>query len=361
MALLRAVAFTPEKQVKRWVTTTPANIDLSVIDHASTSTQEVIETGPKPDALPQAHYGLTTAAPAIQAEVLPTAEVEDADPLDDIAVEPSLVAEQALLLDQAQSLGFDSLPLESVDMHTDQLVNDDAEADVVNATSSDNVVHSADAEATDESSTKNVTSDVIESEEVAEQPALAPSTADTNTVENSQSSESADNSSLDAYSFMDYDGADDPSMEYQPSDHDEYVAFSASSEATDVNHVTEASESMSKPKTVNHLADDNSDLMSDDARQNLASADDNLDDFLDEVLASRDSLIADVGALQQQEELAKKESTKTISSRVSKAPAASTIHQRPLLSLQVLISQNLHLRPAKRQWQHSAEQTSLKL
>ncbi|HBF48013.1 MAG TPA: hypothetical protein DDW91_16790, partial [Shewanella frigidimarina] len=83
-----------------------ANIDLSVIDHASTSTQEVIETGPKPDALPQAHYGLTTAAQAIQAEVLPTAEVEDADPLDDIAVEPSLVAEQSLLLDQAQSLGF---------------------------------------------------------------------------------------------------------------------------------------------------------------------------------------------------------------------------------------------------------------
>ncbi|MBB1383872.1 DNA polymerase III subunit gamma/tau, partial [Shewanella sp. SR41-2] len=213
MALLRAVAFTPEKQVKRWVTTTPANIDLSVIDHASTSTQEVIETGPKPDALPQAHYGLTTAATAIQAEVLPTAEVEDAAPLDDIAVEPSLVAEQALLLDQAQSLGFDSLPLESVDMHTDQLVNDDAdndaEADVVNATSSDNVVHSADAEATDESSTKNVTSDVIESEEVAEQPALAPSTADTNSVENSQSSDSADNSSLDAYSFMDYNEADD--------------------------------------------------------------------------------------------------------------------------------------------------------
>ncbi|PKH29452.1 DNA polymerase III subunit gamma/tau [Shewanella sp. ALD9] len=324
MALLRAIAFTPEKQVKRWVTTTPANIDLSVIDHASTSTQEVIETGPKPDALPQAHYGLTTAATAIQAEVLPTAEVEDADPLDDIAVEPSLVAEQALLLDQAQSLGFDSLPLESVDMHTDQLVNDDPEADVVNATSSDNVVHSADAEATDESSTKNVTSDVIESEEVAEQPALAPSTADTNSVENSQSSDSADNSSLDAYSFMDYNEADDPSMEYQPSDHDEYVAFSASSEATDVNHVTEASESMSKPKTVNHLADDNSDLMSDDARQNLASEDDNLDDFLDEVLASRDSLIADVGVLQQQEELAKKESTKTISSRVSKAAAAST-------------------------------------
>ncbi|MGI2036828.1 DNA polymerase III subunit gamma/tau [Shewanella frigidimarina] len=328
MALLRAVAFTPEKQVKRWVTTTPANIDLSVIDHASTSTQEVIETGPKPDALPQAPYGLTTAATAIQAEVLSTAEVEDADPLDDVAVEPSLVAEQALLLDQAQSLGFDSLQLENVDMHTDQLVNDDAdndaEADVVNATSSDNVVHSADAEATDESSTKNVISDVIESEEVAEQPALAPSTADTNTVENSQSSESADNSSLDAYSFMDYDGADDPSMEYQPSDHDEYVAFSVSNEITEANNVTEASESMSEPKTVNHLVDNNSDLMSDDARQNLASADENLDDFLDEVLASRDSLIADVGALQQQEELAKKESTKTISSRVSKAAAAST-------------------------------------
>ncbi|MEH6735559.1 MAG: DNA polymerase III subunit gamma/tau [Shewanella sp.] len=328
MALLRAVAFTPEKQVKRWVTTTPANIDLSVIDHSSTSAQEVIETGPKPDVLPQTHNDLTIAVPAIQAEELPTPEVEDIDVLDDIAVEPSLVAEQALLLDQAQSLGFNSLPPKSVDVQSDQLINDDvdkaAEADVVSATSSDDVVHNADTEATVESNTENLANDITESEEVAEQPTLVLSKADTNTVENSQSSDSADNSSLDAYSFMDYDEADDPSMEYQPSDHDEYVAFSVSNEITEANHVTEASESMSKSKTVNHLVDNNSDLMSDNARQNLTSADDNLDDFLDEVLASRDSLIADVGVLQQQEELAKKESTKTISSRVSKAAAAST-------------------------------------
>ncbi|WP_392343238.1 DNA polymerase III subunit gamma/tau [uncultured Shewanella sp.] len=328
MALLRAVAFTPEKQVKRWVTTTPANIDLSVIDHSSTSAQEVIETGPKPDVLPQTHNDLTIAVPAIQAEELPTPEVEDIDVLDDIAVEPSLVAEQALLLDQAQSLGFNSLPPKSVDVQSDQLINDDvdkaAEADVVSATSSDDVVHNADTEATVESNTENLANDITESEEVAEQPTLVPSKADTNTVENSQSSDSADKSSLDAYSFMDYDEADDPSMEYQPSDHDEYVAFSVSNEITEANNVTEASESMSEPKTVNHLVDNNSDLMSDNARQNLTSADDNLDDFLDEVLASRDSLIADVGVLQQQEELAKKESTKTNSSRVSKAAAAST-------------------------------------
>lgn len=328
MALLRAVAFTPEKQVKRWVTTTPANIDLSVIDHSSTSAQEVIETGPKPDVLPQTHNDLTIAVPAIQAEELPTPEVEDIDVLDDIAVEPSLVAEQALLLDQAQSLGFNSLPPKSVDVQSDQLINDDvdkaAEADVVSATSSDDVVHNADTEVTVESNTENLANDITESEEVAEQPTLVPSKADTNTVENSQSSDSADKSSLDAYSFMDYDEADDPSMEYQPSDHDEYVAFSVSNEITEANNVTEASESMSEPKTVNHLVDNNSDLMSDNARQNLTSADDNLDDFLDEVLASRDSLIADVGVLQQQEELAKKESTKTISSRVSKAAAAST-------------------------------------
>ncbi|MFT6256870.1 MAG: DNA polymerase-3 subunit gamma/tau [Cellvibrionaceae bacterium] len=328
MALLRAVAFTPEKQVKRWVTTTPANIDLSVIDHSSTSAQEVIETGPKPDVLPQTHNDLTIAVPAIQAEELPTPEVEDIDVLDDIAVEPSLVAEQALLLDQAQSLGFNSLPPKSVDVQSDQLINDDvdkaAEADVVSATSSDDVVHNADTEVTVESNTENLANDITESEEVAEQPTLVSSKADTNTVENSQSSDSADNSSLDAYSFMDYDEADDPSMEYQPSDHDEYVAFSVSNEITEANNVTEASESMSEPKTVNHLVDNNSDLMSDNARQNLTSADDNLDDFLDEVLASRDSLIADVGVLQQQEELAKKESTKTISSRVSKAAAAST-------------------------------------
>ncbi|MBB1439299.1 DNA polymerase III subunit gamma/tau [Shewanella sp. SG41-4] len=328
MALLRAVAFTPEKQVKRWVTTTPANIDLSVIDHTSTSTQEVIETSPKPDVVPQSNNDLTTAALPIQAEVLPTTEVEDVDVIDDIAVESSLVAEQALLLDQAQSLGFDSLPPKSSDMQADQLVNDDAdndvETDVVNATSSDNVVQNADAEATGEFSTKNAISDITESEEIPEQPSLTPSGTDTNAVENSPSSDSTDNSSLDAYSFMDYDGEDDSSMEYQPSDHDEYLAFSASSEATQANNVNEAPDSMSEPKTVNPLGDDNSDLMSDNVTQKQTSADDNLDDFLDEVLASRDSLIADVDALQQKEELAKKESTKTISSRVSKAAATST-------------------------------------
>ena len=56
---------------------------------------------------------------------------------------------------------------------------------------------------------------------------------------------------------------------------------------------------------------------------------DDLDDFLDEVLASRDSLIADVGALQQKDELAKKEATKSVSSRVikpSNSPAVNSEH-----------------------------------
>jgi DNA polymerase-3 subunit gamma/tau len=328
MALLRAVAFTPEKQVKRWLTTTPANIDLSVIDHSSSLTQEVIETGPKSDLQPQTDIVLPTMALPIQAEAI-IADVDDDEVIDDEPVAPSLVAEQTLLLSQAKSQGFDALTPQS---------SDETSEDVFHNTTADNVTARAeiDAQASTTISTEDPQNDTIAS---AEQHQLAPSTTSTSSnintdkdiAENSQSSDSADNSSLGAYSFMDYDASDEASREYQPSDHDEYIAFSALNDTTKANNVDDVTD-MSEPKMANHLSDDfndnTSDIISDNSRNStrhdLTSIEDNVDDFLDEVLASRDSLIADVGALQQKEELARKESTKKNTSRVTHSAVTST-------------------------------------
>ncbi|WP_351075247.1 DNA polymerase III subunit gamma/tau [Shewanella sp. CAL98-MNA-CIBAN-0140] len=330
MALLRAVAFTPEKQVKRWLTTTPANVDLSVIDGSSSPTQEVIETGPKSDLQPQTDIVLPTTVLSIQAETAATteAEVDVADAIDDEPVASALVAEQALLLDQAQSLGFDPLPPKS-DMPIGNVINHDVNrdvshmtadktaADIIHTAASDNADIRADAETTTQITTAPLKRDTAASEEVVEKHQLAQSTADTNVVENSQLSGNADDIPLNAYAFMDYDVSDDMSMEYQPFDHDEEGAFSALNGTTEANNVNDVTDSRSEPKTADHVIDN--------TRPNLTDSEDNVDDFLDEVLASRDSLIADVGVLQHKDELAKKESTKIITSRVNKPAVTSVV------------------------------------
>ncbi|AZG72899.1 DNA polymerase III subunit gamma/tau [Shewanella livingstonensis] len=337
MALLRAVAFTPEKQVKRWVTTTAADIDLSVIDHSSPPAQEVIETGPKSDTQPLADKELATFA--IQAEAAITgSEAETDDFFDDEDVAATLVAEQTLLLDQAQSLGFNSSMPQNADKQAidsisgvtrndvahdvSHVTDDETDAGIFHRTTVDNVTISAEADAqTTSISTEEAKNDITASEAVAEQQTLTSS--HTSAVTDRQSNDSAENSSLDAYSFMDYDVSDEASIEYQPSDHDEYIAFSALNETPEANNINVATGSISEQTESRQGNDDSSDNINDNADNSIypdvSSTEDNLDDFLDEVLASRDSLIADVGALQQKEELAKKEATKTVTSRVIKS------------------------------------------
>ncbi|MGX9462864.1 DNA polymerase III subunit gamma/tau [Shewanella sp. A14] len=290
MALLRAIAFIPEKQVKRWVTATPANIDLNVVEHSSSSVQEVVETGPKPEAHPHTDNMLTPSALSNQtADIEVAIEAEGDDVIDDEPVAASLIAEQALLLDQAHSLGYESSP------STNAVIKvDDASAHDTNDVVGNKVT--ASVQPVSEVNTNKPKSDAVFAD-VAEQHNFASNGVGSETVQAVQ----PDSRSFSEYSFMDYGSTDDPSMDYQSSDHDEYIAFTALNETTEANAV-----------------DTSNLILEEDEPTNKDSIDD-LDDFLDEVLASRDSLIADVGALQQKEELAKNESIKTTSPRMAKA------------------------------------------
>tara|TARA_R110002126_G_scaffold8165_5_gene39106 strand:+ start:5188 stop:8079 length:2892 start_codon:yes stop_codon:yes gene_type:complete len=354
MALLRAVAFTPEKQVKRWVTTTPADINLSVIDHALSPTQEVIETGPKLDNQSQANSALAATILPVQAEAATmNVETDTDEVVDDEPAAASLIAEQALLLSQAQSQGFDE---QSPQSRVDTQSHVDISAQAFAHSTADNIAVSTEIGESTASDSKidAPKHDTTEAQEFCEQQALAVNPTDTssksdvdaNTAQDSQENQHAqdvDNGSFDGYSFTDYDASDEASMEYQPSDHDEYIAFSALNQTPETNSVDTAKGSLSAPKTADHTdasasnsvdnsVDDSTDISSKNVshsiEQDLLRADD-LDDFLDEVLASRDSLIADVGALQQKDELAKKEATKSVSSRVikpSNSPAVNSEH-----------------------------------
>lgn len=355
MALLRAVAFTPEKQVKRWVTTTPADINLSVIDHALPPTQEVIETGPKLDNQSQANSALAATILPVQVEAAAMNIETDIDEvIDDEPAAASLIAEQALLLSQAQSQGFDE---QSPQSRVDTQSHVDISAAAFAHSTADNIAVSTEIGESTASDSKidAPKHDTTEAQEFCEQQALAVNPTDTssksdvdaNTAQDSQENQhaqDADNGSFDGYSFTDYDASDEASMEYQPSDHDEYIAFSALNQTPETNSVDTAKGLMSSPKTadyhsdasannsVDNSVDDSTDISSKNVshsiEQDLLRADD-LDDFLDEVLASRDSLIADVGALQQKDELAKKEATKSVSSRVikpSNSPAVNSEH-----------------------------------
>lgn len=354
MALLRAVAFTPEKQVKRWVTTTPADINLSVIDHALSPTQEVIETGPKLDNQSQANSALAATILPVQAEAATmNVETDTDEVVDDEPAAASLIAEQALLLSQAQSQGFDE---QSPQSRVDTQSHVDISAQAFAHSTADNIAVSTEIGESTASDSKidAPKHDTTEAQEFCEQQALAVNPTDTssksdvdaNTAQDSQENQHAqdvDNGSFDGYSFTDYDASDEASMEYQPSDHDEYIAFSALNQTPETNSVDTAKGSLSAPKTADHTdasasnsvdnsVDDSTDIssknVSNSIEQDLLRADD-LDDFLDEVLASRDSLIADVGALQQKDELAKKEATKSVSSRVikpSNSPAVNSEH-----------------------------------
>ncbi|WP_137221266.1 DNA polymerase III subunit gamma/tau [Shewanella sp. MEBiC00475] len=330
MALLRAVAFTPEKQVKRWVTTIPANIDLSVIDHSSPPGQEVNETGPK-SALQSKVDTLSSSASAAPVKNVSTVDPEkqDSDIVDDEPVIASLVAEQALVMSQAQSLGFNSSspqndlvqaePATTVDVNH---VIEQAELQDTNDAKDVDVKTEANLDVTASVNLSTEHDNQPTSDQDSEQQSIL-STANTN---NAEKSDNVDDS-LSAYAFMDYDTLDDASMEYEPLDHDEYMAFSALNEATEANNIGNVTDAVQKPQRISddidNINDDsrdivnekNSDIIDHGANQELTRSEDTEDDFLDEVLASRDLLIADVGALHLKEELAKKEPAKVITPR----------------------------------------------
>lgn len=102
MALLRAVAFVPEKSVQRWQVDAPAEVSLPAEQTPKSTVAE------KKTALIE---------PATAESVAPQAEVIADDLLSDAAQNAALMAEQTLIISQAQSQGF-SPQIEPFDMAT---------------------------------------------------------------------------------------------------------------------------------------------------------------------------------------------------------------------------------------------------
>lgn len=352
MALLRAVAFTPEKQVKRWVTTSPAKIDLS-------KTQEVTDTGPKPDntaALNQSvsadtqsntvhsdadkadetsaevsepqspiidkHSAVNAQVPMTQAqsEVVEPIGAED-DELD--VTDAALSAEQSLLVSQAESLGYQS-QAECAPAQSDAQETSKVDALTLDALKTEALTSEAEEDKEGPQKAIDNTEPAAEAIEVSVQ---------LNTDAVIEPVSNAD--PFDGYSFNDFDQESD----YQPSDHDDYLAYSAQNEpgafdaiAPELQATTSAGaqdeSNAEQTAQVNDPEDSQADTL----------------DFLDMVLASRDSLLADVDALQQKEQSASK-APSTIKTSFGPKAKASEPDVAPKFDSQQPITETQSLAP----------------
>ncbi|GGP46793.1 DNA polymerase III subunit gamma/tau [Shewanella algicola] len=318
MALLRAVAFTPEKQVKRWVTTSAAAIDLS-------ATHEVADTGPKPNnaaALSQSVSADTqsdeTSAKIIEspspiadkhsdnnaqeAMIQPPESISAED--DELeSTDPALSAEQSLLVSQAESLGYQS------QVERAPTLNDAQQASKTDAVEADTLKpEPLTSEAQEDNNT--LEKPVVHTEPKAEPIEVS---VQLNTEAVIEPASNAD--PFDGYSFNDFD----QDADYQPSDHDDYLAYSAQNDQGTFDAIVpeqqvtpsagaEAESNTDQTAQVNETEDSQADTL----------------DFLDMVLASRDSLLADVDALQQKEQSASKASSATKTSFGPKAKASES-------------------------------------
>ena len=314
MALLRAVAFVPEKQTKRWVTDSSVNLELPPLPPQN---QEVTETCPKPETdygvnslsvdacgnamSQQANsetLGLATRDSTLitvksDSKSMPATGVSQAITEVDVGVDADadvdcdddteqLIAQQAMLLNQAESMGF------------------------VNAVSMQNDSQPL----TGGNTQKNYNIDEL-------QTAIAPSTegvddhkklqaADDTQSQASQlppPQEAINQSSLEVVSpFIAQDdlyiGADYAQFEDDDShnDYEDYLAFNQQSETElQVKSVVTEEPKRNTPQVASQG------LASTIAPVNEAEPDP-LDDILDLVLASRDSLLAEVSAHKAQDE-----------------------------------------------------------
>jgi DNA polymerase-3 subunit gamma/tau len=297
MALLRAVAFVPEKQTKRWITDNPVNLELPPLGAKS---QEVIETRPKSPTNDVTHDISVDIAGhkhavsnAFDAEVEPKnstssavksesvsklanesslaftevnsaadsdsdSEADNTDDFVDIEDDSAqLIAQQAMLLNQAESMGFtDPVRARAVD--------------------SDNTEVNKPNEGND---TQSLT------------PQVTAPQADINLAiaEDSSSFAAQD----DVYIGADY-------AQYEEDNHTDYEDYLAYNQQSETSF-----------QATSAVKDDSSQLnpeplTSHDLTSTIEPADeaefDPLDDILDLVLASRDTLLAEVSAHKAQDE-----------------------------------------------------------
>ncbi|MCL1066321.1 DNA polymerase III subunit gamma/tau [Shewanella olleyana] len=173
MALLRAIAFVPEKPVKRWHTDDAAEISLP----AAPSPQAIAAAAQKPvnKAEPQAEQKAepksevkpeVTTSMAEQAQAPSSVKAEasasvDDNPQSEEAVEhksdEALAAEQSILLSQASSLGFEQKTVTATEQsklpevvktteekaNTQSQVSEQSQASSINASSSDSSFNSS--------------------------------------------------------------------------------------------------------------------------------------------------------------------------------------------------------------------------
>lgn len=303
MALLRAVAFVPEKQVKRWITDTPAKVDLT---EAAQTSQEVTETRPKSavehtteiadikatdvkitntEILVESSATLFAHTPDTQTETEVKQHVSAQIPIDndDAVAAEELIAQQAMLLNQAESMGFAS----------NSTLNDSKNID-----SGRDTKVGISPESSIDATTESIVDPVIEQASTVSAVTLPVADISLDEIEHHQPNERVN----DQYSagYVDYGDIQDDDQDN--SDYEDYLAYnqySAGEAALTPSHSVEKSD---VDNTLSPLPQAPL-VQQDDTEKHTATLVEVDDDILDLVLASRDTLLAEVSAQKAQDEV----------------------------------------------------------
>ncbi|WP_088211353.1 DNA polymerase III subunit gamma/tau [Shewanella sp. Shew256] len=365
MALLRAVAFVPEKPVKRWQVEDAAKVSLPAQQPTSTTpvsnmpaaepavNQAVAEkkTPLTADRDSQALPQVATTEPMAKSENATASQqalsAEDMlavdDAIDDEAeLNAALIAEQQVILSQAQSQGFGA----SVASSTEAVSTPEAKADSSSESSSVSTPASnLDAEH-NQAATVDTASVELKPSPAALTAAVALSLDDIEEKTQASVNESTDAVAPDEYSAEDYgqyDYAAAPLDAYQ----DDYSQFMAEEQggfsgledssfnrdsAQSIDHRDVVHKSAAAPKSqsfVDNSASTTSQASIPPASTTTVSLDD--DDILSAVLAARDSLLSDLDALSTKEGDGKKPAAevklKTPSQSAHSAPVSHATSQ----------------------------------
>ncbi|MFB2653825.1 DNA polymerase III subunit gamma/tau [Shewanella seohaensis] len=353
MALLRAVAFVPEKPVKRWQVEVAAKVSLPAqqpmsatptpnmpaaepaVNQAVAEKKTPLTAERDSQALPQAAISESIAqsleSSASQAEAAEQAVSEDA--LDEEStLNAALIAEQQVILSQAQSQGFGASTEAVSRTEAVSLSESSPESNSVSTPASNLDAEHNQAAMVDSESSGQKPSPAVLTEPVA--------LSHDGIEENTQASvnQSADALAPDEYSAEDYgqyDYAAAPLDAYQ----DDYSQFMAeeqggfsgmedsslmSDSAQSIDHSDVVHESAADPKSPSFA--DSSVSTIPPAPTTTVSLED--DDILSAVLAARDSLLSDLDALSTKEGDGKKQAAevklKTPGQSAHTAPVSNT-------------------------------------
>ncbi|MGR6501990.1 DNA polymerase III subunit gamma/tau [Shewanella sp. Koi 1] len=359
MALLRAVAFVPEKPVKRWQVEDAAKVSLPAqqpmsatpapnmpaaelaVNQAVAEKKTPLTAERDSQALPQAAISESMAqsqeSSAFQAEAAQQAVSEDAlvdeDALDEEStLNAALIAEQQVILSQAQSQGFGA-STETVSRTEAVLISESSpESNSVSTPASNLYAEHNQAAMVDPESSGQKPSPAVLTEPVA----LSHDDIEDDTQ--ASVNQSADALAPDEYSaedFGQYDYAAAPLDAYQD-DYSQFIAeeqggFSGmedsslmSDSAQSIDHTDVVHESAADPKSPSFA--DNSASTTPPVSTATVSLED--DDILSAVLAARDSLLSDLDALSTKDGDGKKQAAevklKTPSQSAHSAPVSNT-------------------------------------